>query len=230
MTKTNSTEPDNLLDKYKSLPDKQRKQILAIVAIAGATLAGIAGYQASVRHQIRLSYEAQLSESLEKGEKLAEKSAQITKAIDENPFAALAYLGQMGPLAQEANELGKQRNNLAYALIKTYGQSAYDQWYKSEETRIERIQGQYNQATGQPAATPETNKDALTSANCDSIGKGSTLKNAEEKLGIKGKLSSSSNFMGTTSMSYTFASGSKSCTASFQNGVSESSMFMDMSN
>ena len=136
----------------------------------------------------------------------------------------------MGPLALEGNELGKQRNNLTYALIKTYGQTAYDQWYKSEETRIEQIRRQFNQATGQSATTPETNKDNLTSANCDSIGKGSTLENAQEKLGIKGKLSYSSNFMGTTSISYSFTSGSKTCTANFQNGISESSMFIDMSN
>ena len=228
MTKTNPAEPDNLLDKYKSLPDKQRKQILGIVAIAAATLGGIAGYQASVRHQIRLSYEAQLSEVLEKGEKLAEKSAQITKAINENPFAAFAYIGEVAPIAQEGNELGKKRNNLTYALIKTYGQSAYDQWYKSEEKRIERIQEKFNQATGQTTATPETNRDNLTSADCDSIGKGSTLNNAEEKLGTKGELSSSSNFMGTTSKSYSFTSGSKTCTVTFQNGISESSMYMNM--
>lgn len=140
MTHSHPGKPSNLLDKFKSLPSEKRTQIIGIAAIAIAALSSIAGYQASVRHQIRLSYEAQLSKILEKSDTLLNKKLEMTKAIKENPFSALIYMGELAPMTQEGAELKKQMNDLKYALDKTYGYSAYTEWYKANLAKIESYQ------------------------------------------------------------------------------------------
>jgi len=118
-----------------------KKQAIIAYTAAAATAAtailgtvGVFAYKASVHNQNCLSYEGQLSRSLNTSGKLLDEMRNMVITVKANPFAAFAYVGRVSSIQTEVVAMASKVNDTAYAYRKTCGAERHAKWVDTNLT------------------------------------------------------------------------------------------------
>jgi hypothetical protein len=112
-----------------------------IAAAVAGTLAltglGAAAFSASVHEQNCLSYERQVQGDFETMENLVTKADGMIALIDENPFAALALIGEVTSLRTSVEATSQRLNDTRYAYTGTCGLDRYHSFIERPEVKAQ---------------------------------------------------------------------------------------------
>ncbi len=119
-----------------------RNQVIALSAVSAVAVTGLGAaiHSASVKNQICLSYERQITEEFDKGVNLMQELKGYADMMKENPFSAFGIIGQVGPLMNRANEMKTRTNDLKYAYTKTCGQERFDKLVESDTFKTKKAE------------------------------------------------------------------------------------------
>ena len=110
-----------------------RTQIIA-ASVAGAVVfvAGGAGiHAASVHEQGCLSYERQITSEMSTMQGTLSKATQMFEDVQQNPFSAFAYMGELVSLRDSALASQKALNDTKYAYVGTCGKDRFDRFVET---------------------------------------------------------------------------------------------------
>lgn len=112
-----------------------------IAAAVAGTLAvvglGSAVHSASVHEQNCLSYERQVRADFTTMGNLVTKGGSIIAMVDENPFAALAMVGEVTSLRVNVDATSQRLNDTRYAYVGTCGQDRFNRFIEQPEVKAQ---------------------------------------------------------------------------------------------
>ena len=114
----------------KNLP---RTQLIAATAVVLSALTGLvcAAYKASVHEQTCLSYERQINKDFDKTIAIMNKLKGMQDMVQQNPFAGLMIMGEVGSLLSQLNDIKINLNNLRYGYVGTCGRPRFENYIKT---------------------------------------------------------------------------------------------------
>lgn len=127
-----------MLEPLKQRLAKYSRKQLAIggaVLLTATSALSVGLYQASVKNQICLSYERQLTTELNSGLKILQDTKNAKDVVTENPFAAFGLIGQLTNLLADAQGFKTKSNDLLYAFKGTCGETRWNTWAQQPENK-----------------------------------------------------------------------------------------------
>ena len=122
---------------------KKQAIIAATAATAILGTIGVSAYKASVHNQNCLSYEAQLSSSINTSGKLLDEMRDMITTIKANPFAAFGYMGRVSSIQTESVALAGKINDTTYAYRQTCGAERNAKWLETNRAQFESFSNKH---------------------------------------------------------------------------------------